>query len=215
MKLKRLLETPLPDDWDATIYNEMVPFTQRLRYAKERAKQVGRGSSRVAFAIPYQGRSTILKVATNRKGMAQNDFESQMFDDHYAKSFDIMIPMIDYDEQSSTPTWIHTERAEKVTPNKWKQLAHGYPIEDILSFINKLMGDKFMIFPNISEEQFNHMLEEIYEDSDFLNGLFHLVADFDLPIYDFGRLSNWGIYQNRLVIVDLGLSKEVLRMYYH
>ena len=75
MRIKELLleSPPLPEDWDKDIFNERVPFKTRIEYAKARAEQVGKGSSRVAFVIPYQGRKTVLKVALNAKGMAQND----------------------------------------------------------------------------------------------------------------------------------------------
>ena len=84
MKLKNIItEVPLPSDWDDSQYKSHVPFAKRIRYAKARAKQVGVGSSRVAFVVPYQGRDTVLKIAKNKKGMAQNDYESQMFSDYY------------------------------------------------------------------------------------------------------------------------------------
>ena len=93
-----LTEAPLPDDWDKNVYSPNNSFAKQVKYAKERAQKVGSGSSRVAFKIEYQGRPTVLKIAKNRIGLAQNEQESQALRDYYLE--DITIPMIDYDEAS-------------------------------------------------------------------------------------------------------------------
>lgn len=62
----------LPDDWDESKFGHDKVFYKRVQYAKLKAKQIGSGTSRVAFIIPDQGRNTVLKVAKNKKGMAQN-----------------------------------------------------------------------------------------------------------------------------------------------
>ena len=72
MKLHEILsEAPLPDDWDKSAYKSDKSFASQLRYAQERAKKIGAGSSRVAFEIEHQGRPTVLKIAKNKKGLAQ------------------------------------------------------------------------------------------------------------------------------------------------
>lgn len=46
MRLKEILtEAPLPDDWDKEKFSPKVSFSQQIAYAKERAKQIGVGSS--------------------------------------------------------------------------------------------------------------------------------------------------------------------------
>jgi len=63
MKIQELLqETPLPDDWDKSKYKSHNSFASRIRYATERAKKIGTGSSRIAFETEYEGRPTILKI---------------------------------------------------------------------------------------------------------------------------------------------------------
>lgn len=68
-----LNETPLPDDWDkGKFVKKDNSFKSIINYAKERAKRIGSGSSRVAFIVQYQGRETVLKIAKNNKGIYQN-----------------------------------------------------------------------------------------------------------------------------------------------
>ena len=71
-------EMPLPADWDPAQYQQGTSFKQRLAYSLERAKKLGAGSSRVAMTIEYQGRPTVLKIAKNNKGLAQNNVEADI-----------------------------------------------------------------------------------------------------------------------------------------
>ena len=206
MKVQELFEAPLPDDWDKSTYKPNVSFAKRIRYAVERAQKMGTGSSRVAFVIEYEGRPTILKIAKNKKGLAQNNFESQMFEDYYVKSLNITIPMIDYDEEHDQPLWIHTEKAEKMKPNQFKKF-FGLSHFDLQYFLEHMIGKKS--YPSMDEK-----FQQLYEDNEYLQNLVELVGNYDLPIGDFTRLANWGVYKNRPVIIDLGLSSDVLKQYY-
>jgi hypothetical protein len=127
MKLRNILtEVPLPGDWDSSAYTKQKSFASRVKYATARAKKIGTGSSRVAFEIEYQGRPTILKIAKNKKGMAQNEYEISTLGDWYVKSLNITIPIIDSDEiDEDNPTWLHTEKASKMTPTVFKSHMGG------------------------------------------------------------------------------------------
>ena len=119
--LQTLLEAPLPDDWDKGVFKSRSPFSKQLKYALERANEVGRGSARVAFEIPYQGRKTVLKIALNRKGLAQNEEEVRILSDKNIQKLGLTIPMIDFDEENTQPKWIHVEYGEEVTDSKLEQ----------------------------------------------------------------------------------------------
>ena len=205
MSFKQFLkEAPLPDDWDHAIYNPRIPFAQRIKYATARATKIGSGSSRVAFKLPYQGRSTVLKIAKNKKGMAQNEHEAQMLTDYYLKRLNIVIPIIDYDEQSQSPTWIHTEFANKAKPSDFKKQCGG-ELKDLISYALKVTGKDGPAWGNS---------EKINEYSDLAQEFVDIIGSYDLPIADFGRVANWGIYEGRLVIIDIGLSYDVYEEHY-
>ena len=127
-------EMPLPTDWDPQQFqNQNTSFKSRLAYALERAKKLGTGSSRVAMTIEYQGRPTVLKVAKNGKGLAQNSVEADILSDGYASQLGILIPIIDYDEQNSEPSWVHTELAQKASE---KQLCAVMGCADLVELIS-------------------------------------------------------------------------------
>lgn len=212
MKVKEiLLEVPLPPDWDKSKYKSSVSFAQRIRYAVERAKKIGTGSARVAFEIEYQGRPTILKIAKNKKGIAQNEYEATILDDYYVEGLGITIPMIDHDEENEDPTWLHVEKAEKMKPTQFKKFFNGLNPFELIQLVNymtsKVRMDKTVEYP---VEKYN----EIAESNESVSGLIDFVSNYNISPADFTRLANWGIYKNRPVIIDVGASTEVLKQHY-
>lgn len=208
---QQVQEAPLPDDWDKNIYQNRTSFAKQLKYAKERAQQVGTGSSRVAFKIEYQGRPTILKIAKNKKGLAQNEEESQTLNDWYLKKLDLTIPIIDYDEQNEQPTWLHVEFANKAKDSDFKKVC-GLTLSQLMTFAAKQAGrhDYFgytKLPSDINEEQ---LLE-----NDFVSSLIDYFGNYTHhPLADYNRLANWGVYDGRLVIIDIGLSQDIYNTFY-
>jgi len=213
MKINELLsEAPLPDDWDKEAYKADKSFASRIRYAQERAKKIGTGSSRIAFEIEYQGRPTVLKIAKNKKGLAQNDYESQMFNDHYVTGLGITIPMIDHDEENDPPVWIHTEKAERIHANSFKKV-FGLDPHTFQRYIEWATGQNRYGLNEKDEELFNVIVndEDKYE---LLHDLTDLVGNYGLPIGDFARAANWGMYKGHPVLLDVGLTTEVFDLHY-
>ena len=216
MKMKEILiEVPLPDDWDKEVYRDNVSFAKQLRYAQERAQKIGTGSSRVAFVIEYQGRPTVLKIAKNQKGIAQNDFESQMFDDYYFTGLGISIPMIDYDEENPIPRWIHTEKAEKMKPTQFKKF-FGVSHNQIVPLVERGAGISQVRLDDDTMKTYEEIINN--EDDprhDFISALVNIVGSYtNIAPGDFGRLSNWGMFQGKPAIIDIGHSKDVMTKFY-
>jgi len=212
MKLSQLFETPIPDEWDKSVFNERIPFTQRVKYAKERATQIGTGSSRIAFVIKYNGRDTVLKVAKNKKGIAQNEYESSMLEDYLLSDYKILIPLIDYDEENNSPTWIHTELATKAKQSDFKR-KYGHSLDDIIDFVELYTGkgSRFRYSRGQSAEE---TFPEIDPEDPLIDGLIFLVGNYDFEASDLRRVANWGLYKGNLVIIDVGSSREVIKTYY-
>lgn len=203
--LKTLNEAPLPDDWDESIYSEKVPFSKRINYAKNMATRLGGGSSRVAFEIPYEGRRTVLKIAKNQKGVAQNEEEARLLEDWYLKNMGIVIPMIDYDEANPKPTWLHVEFANKATDSDFIKHSGG-KLPDLLAYAKQSHGKKTLhgAYGDASK---------IDPDSDFVQSVVDLIGSYD-QIGDLGQKANWGVFNGNLVIIDLGGTTDVLQQYY-
>jgi len=205
---KYLTEMPLPADWDKSKIGGKNSFKSQIAYAKEKAKKIGAGSSRVAFVIPYDGRNTVLKIAKNQKGLAQNQHEADMFNDYLLKGLNITIPMIDFDEESASPTWIHVEYATKAKDSDFKKLT-GLNLGQLVTYCRYISGN----FPRLSMNVVSELEESVIE-CDLVTNLADLIGSWGIPIGDIERLANWGIYQGRPVIIDLGLSKDIWAQFY-
>jgi hypothetical protein len=205
-----LNEMPLPPDWDKEAFKGS--FKKQLDYALERAAKIGTGSSRVAFIIPFEGRETVLKVAKNAKGLAQNEKEADYGLHNMHGS--VLIPLIDHDDDNDPPRWIQFEKADKLTASKFKALTG-------LNFVNfgKMLqqwevennGNRYnrnFTYGVPEEEQ-----EEIRE-SEIYNEVIDMVGNFGFLTGDFTRLANWGIYKGKPVIIDYGFDEEVQKKYY-
>jgi len=201
-----LLETPLPEDWDSTIFNPKISFKKRVEYAKERSKRLGTGSSRIAFEIPFEGRLTVLKIAKNNKGISQIEAEEQLLSDWYIRELNLTIPIIDADEINST--WIHTEKAEKVKDNDFRKFFGG-TLEDTLKNATWMAG--------ITKSPASYDLVD--ENSAFyekISDLSNLIGNYSGYIQweDFKQIKNWGLWKGNPVIIDLGLTIDVYNTHY-
>jgi hypothetical protein len=212
-------EMALPADWDPTMLGHDKSFKSRLEYAKKKAPRLGGGSSRVAFIIPDQGRETVLKVAKNKKGIAQNEAEVNVLTDGYIGKMDIVIPLIDYDKENPQPTWLQTELAKKVSSQKLCKLLHcnhtwelTYAVHNILGTGNKWMADLKTIKKNLkdsgkTDQDIEKFMEYAYEVAT-------LISSSSVLVDDFNNANNWGEYNGRPVLIDLGFTKEVEPLYY-
>lgn len=208
MRMKEFLsEAPLPDDWD---HGQMVarPGTtikSRLDYALERAQRIGQGSSRVALVIEFQGRPTVLKVAKNRKGMAQNLEEVDILSDGYFSKLGILIPLIDYD-QSGSVSWLQTEMAAPFKSREALAAALGCDIMKLLEYSRRIgMG--------FSDEFYDVAPERRADVQELATSLDDLANNSTLDLEDCMQPSNWGMYQGRPVIIDAGFAGSAIPMY--
>jgi hypothetical protein len=210
-------EMPLPTNWDPAQLGQGTSFKARLAYALERAQKLGTGSSRVAMIIEYEGRQTVLKIAKNAKGLAQNSVEASILDDGYASQLGILIPLIDYDTQHREPHWIHTELAQKATDKQLSKMMGVRNLDDLVMLGNAIAGkSKYNTYQGIVDSLRRSGLsdDEIQTATDYANTLADLASSFDVELGDFGRKANWGLYQGKPVIIDVGFNSNVLNQYY-
>jgi hypothetical protein len=215
----KLNEMPLPADWDMYRFSADTSFKKRLDYALEYTKErIGGGSSRVAYNLMYDGRRTVLKVARNKKGLAQNQAEIDILDDLYVP--DIVIPLIDYDQQNRNPLWIHTERAEKATKKQLCNLMKCGSLEEVVKLAN-YQADVGSEYQKMNLGGYTERRREAGDSEDdiettiwYVDELSKLAVDWDVNLMDFNRASNWGIYKGKPVVIDVGFTQDVAKQHY-
>ena len=219
MKIMEILsEAPLPPEWDKQVYTPNTSYKKRIEYAVARAQKLGKGSSRTVVEIPYQGRQTVLKVAHNGKGMAQNEAEAGILDDWYVKQSGLVIPIIDYDEDHSQPVWLHTEKAEKVNAKQLCQLLRTNDLSTLIRYANMMVGK--IRYEQTYMDRVIQTITELYgEDgaeifSEYAGSLGDLATNNDVDLRDFNTHKNWGVYKGEPVVIDIGFTKDVAAQYY-
>ena len=224
MRAKDFLnEVPLPPDWDPEKLNLRQTFKDRLKYALDRAKRLGGGSSRVAMTIDYEGRPTVLKVAKNLKGLAQNEAEIEILEDGYSGKLPIVIPLIDYDKANKRPVWLQTEIAKKVQAPTLMKLLHTPSMWLFMNQVRNLVGKKGPYDKDDNEikklyfqtaNKFWQPTEEGYEIfRTYADELAELGMSSTIELGDFNNPSNWGVYNNRPVVLDLGFTEDTAELY--
>jgi hypothetical protein len=209
-------EMALPTDWDPTALGHDKSFKSRLEYALQRARRLGGGSARVAFIIEDNGRPTVLKIAKNRKGLVQNQAEADILDDGYIGKLDIVIPLVDYDKTSREPVWIQTELAQKIREPGLCKMLKCKSLTQLIGYTNYLIGgingDKWKTVPTVLENN-GFSEQDIETFKEYASELGDLVSSSGALIVDFQHASNWGIYNGRPVIIDVGYTEAVKPMY--
>lgn len=202
MKFSEFLnEAPLPDSWDKEKYKGRLDFKEMVRYASERAAILGKGSSRIAFEIDFKNDNSALKIALNPAGIAQNIQEVKYLSDDNIRKLGITIPLIDCDKENIKPRWVQVELAHKITEDYFKD-KYNYTLKEIVYYIYKDLNNK-------DPEPL-----QIDRDDKLIKGLYKLIGEYEHILYgDLAKVSNWGLYEGRPVIIDIGFDAVSQKMY--
>ena len=225
MRAKQFInEVPLPADWDPEKLNLRQTFKDRLKYALDRAKRLGGGSSRVAMTIDYEGRPTALKVAKNLKGLAQNEAEIDILKDGYISKLPIVIPLIDYDKANNRPVWLQTEVAKKIQGHTLLKLLHAPSYWLLSNKVRNILGQRKPL--DMTDEAIKKQYFESHNDrwkptekdydmfTEYANEIATLVDASGLAVGDLMGGNNWGVYNGKPVVIDLGLTQDIWDTYY-
>lgn len=213
-------EAPLPPDWDKSVFTPQNTYKKRIEYAVARAQKIGKGSARTAFEIEYEGRQTILKVAHNPKGMAQNKEEARILDDGYVQQLGITIPIIDYDEEHEQPVWIHMEKAQKATEKQLCNLMKCGSLRLLVTMAFASTGSKNAtlsheeVIRELKSPRFKYTDEDVELCEEYAQDLTELAVSFDVNLWDFSRAANWGLFNGKPVVLDVGFTDTVKTAHY-
>jgi len=196
-----LNESSLPVTWDENIFTPQVSFEKQVEYVLERASKIGEGSSRIVVQIDYQGRSTALKDAKNKYGLDQNIKEAN--ETIYQKYADIVIPLISYDQNNPKPYWIHFEKADTMTELFFEKYT-GFSFNHFVWVVNEYVeGQPFSkrLYYRVPLQTLTKIIQ-----SPFFKKIRQFIKEYAITETDLLTIDNWGIYENRPVIIDMGFN---------
>ena len=211
MKLLKILtenylEEEYPLTWNAEEFAKLSSFNQRVQYAERNLQRISSGSSRIVYKIDD---TKVLKLAKNKKGIAQNEVEIDFSKDYMWDG--IVAEIFNYDPNN---LWLEMELARKLTANEFKNIT-GLTFEDYcagLRYYESLQKPKRGV---------NYSQPETYDDmweNEFAYEILNTVGSYDIPVGDLCRTSTYGVVSrdggNAVVMIDYGLTNDVYTGFY-
>jgi hypothetical protein len=209
---EEIMDEEYPSTWDIEKFKALRSFNQRIKYCEEHLQRISSGSARIVYKIDDE---KVLKLAKNKKGLAQNELEATY--SSYNDLSDILARTFDYADDN---TWVEMELARRVTPKIFKQIT-GFEWSDFGKAMEKQyyranpekdrlgIADRKVI-PDELDQQ-------MWED-EFVYAMLNLMANYDIPVGDLLRTSSYGLVnrdgQDAIVLIDYGLNNEVYDSYY-
>ena len=189
-------------------------FKQRLAYCREMlGDPIGEGSSRIVFRIDDE---TVLKLAKNGKGIAQNLEEIRLGTEPYLSSF----PKIMNGTDENNGLWIIGENVMTATEEYFSDVL-GMQFKEMQEYIWAV----FMSSKKGNNKQADDIIHHCYakyeqndDVMDLLNDIYELCFGFNNDIGDLRNIKNWGMCNRNgrttMVILDPGFSNEIRDKYY-
>jgi hypothetical protein len=211
-----LEEMAYPVNFNMEELKNINSFVERVKYCNSRLKYLGQGSSRRVYMVDDE---KCLKMAKNRKGIAQNIEEINLGNDIYAGS--CFAKVYDYDQNG---LFVEMELARKAKESDFERLA-GIPFD---CYCDLIVRTAINYLPNncqsrnwvtsSMEDIYNYVMDNI-DDFEFINQVIEYMSNFQVKAYgDLQRLSSYGVVrrngQEEMVIIDFGLTEDVFNNYY-
>ncbi len=195
-----------PQGFDMDYFKSLKSFNQRIKYCEENLKRISSGSARIVYYIDDK---KCLKLAKNKKGLAQNEVESDYSGDSFIGN--IFAEVFDVDDKF---LWIEMQLAKKVTKPIFKSIT-GLDFEqykDILEYAHYESNPQLYKGYNPKIPDNYH---EYYEN-EFVSGFIDYIGNYDVPVGDLQRLSSYGLVNNNeIVLIDYGLTNDVYNSFYN
>ena len=201
-----IMDEDYPSSWNIETFKSLQFFSQRVRYCEENLQRISSGSGRIVYKVDNE---KVLKLAKNKKGIAQNEVEVQYGAERYFSN--IIGQTYDYEDNG---LWVEMELAKKVSPNIFKKIV-GVDIDTFGMYIkNQISRNRgrvsyFKLDPNVVK---------LLDDNEIANDTIDFLMNSDSESGDISRLSSWGLVNREgndtLVIIDYGLTQGVYTTYY-
>lgn len=211
---KRLFEA-MHEGFSLDVMRNLRSFSARVAYCKKYlGSPVGNGSSRVVFQIDDE---TVLKLAKNQKGVGQNESEYRKGNDYYSRDW---FPRVYNGSDGNNFMWIVSEYVIPAKADDFRKVI-GVPFRDVQEFTMALSKSHGRYADNRSYNIVRNMYDKYEQNDDAIdvfNTLHMMMADYEMEIGDFTRITNWGLTlrdgKETLLPLDAGFTADVFNKYY-
>lgn len=203
---KNELEEEYPINWNIEEFKKLNSFAKRIDYCNRNLQRISSGSSRVVYKIDD---TKVLKLAKNRKGLAQNEIEIE-----YGGYYDIQDIVAHVFESDDNNLWVEMELARKVTPKSFMEIVN-VDFEEycrVLRYHHSEVSGRSSY--RISKPD---NMDQMWEN-EFVYEMLNFLGNYEPPVGDLCKLSTYGIVnrngKNMIVMIDYGLTNDVYDSYY-
>lgn len=176
---------------------KLETYTARKEYAERNLKHLSSGSSRIVYLTPGK---TIVKLAKNDKGIAQNKAEANP--KMKSKFLNKVL------SSSKDGVWIEVPYLDKITEKEFKEMTE-LEFNDFGESIRYALRE---VSGNTDKEKPKNFAE--VEKSDIYKELKDIGEKFDVMPGDIARISSWGRKDGIPILIDAGLTKKVFEDFY-
>lgn len=208
-----LVSEDYPSNFNLEIFKNLETFKERIKYCKDNLPHISNGSSRMVFKVDN---TKVLKLAKNKKGLAQNNVEIELnlINNWYST---ILADVIEADDNG---LWVEMELAIPAKNDDFvKHLGYGLDVViDYLYFCyySFIKEDKGAASFYIPDEKVKKHFEN--DPNEFVNTLVNMMSEHVINPADFGKLNSYGVVNREghetLVLIDFGINDEVYDTYY-
>lgn len=183
-------------------------YAAKKRYIEHHlGNPIGTGSSRLVYRVDQ---IKVLKLAKNRKGLAQNEVEIDWGRNNYFD--DIVANVFDFDEDKSY--WVEMELALRPSVADFKRL-WGINFKDLWIYLENsysLNNRRRSIWGQ--DEKIRQQLDE----NEKVQTLMDFMIQSDTLPSDLAKKNSWGkVFREHgedLVLIDFGFTNDVYQSYY-
>ena len=201
-----------PEGFDINQFKDLPSFAAKARYLRSHGlDKLGAGSSRAAFIADD---TTVIKVAKNKKGLAQNRVEAEL-----SANVSQDAPIAKVKDSDPDNIWIESERARRAKPSDFNSIV-GYPMKDIIKALGEMVNSRKNIRVAPGSRWYNRdrkLFDELSE-TPFVSELAEIITNHNLSMGDIDRISSWGVVNrngtDHLVLIDYGLDDKVWQQHY-
>jgi len=187
------------DDLKTILQNieKLETYQARKKYAEKNLKHLSSGSARIVYST---NKNTIIKMAKNDKGIAQNKAEANpKMKSKYLN--DIL-------SHAKNHAWIEVGHLDKISEKEFKKMT-GLDFEDFGDSIRYGLKN---VSGNTDKEKPKNFTQ--VEKSEIYKELKEVGNKFKLMPGDLARISSWGTKNGKPVLIDAGLTKDVFAEFY-
>lgn len=176
---------------------KLETYAARKKYAEANLKHLSSGSSRIVYLTPSK---TIVKLAKNDKGIAQNQAEANP-----KMKSKYINPIISCAKNHS---WCETHYLEKITEKEFEKMT-GLPFADFDVAIRYGLRNVSGNTDKDKPENFEQVAKsDIYKELKDIGDKFKLLPG------DMARISSWGAKDGKPVLIDAGLTRDIFDKFY-